>query len=50
MHIDHRHKDEKVRGVICANCNLAIGHLNESVDRALAVARYLDTNGDEVQP
>ena len=41
-HIDHDHETGEVRGVLCHNCNLAIGHLKddpELVARALAYLR-----------
>jgi hypothetical protein len=38
LHVDHDHKTNKVRGVLCSRCNLAIGHLRENpvlFDRAI---------------
>lgn len=39
--IDHDHTTGKVRGLLCHQCNIAIGHLSDSPDIALAAARYL---------
>lgn len=41
--VDHNHEpDGKVRGILCAGCNLAIGHLRDSPGRARAIADYLE--------
>lgn len=39
--IDHCHKTGKVRGLLCYNCNLAVGHLKDDPDLALSAAKYL---------
>ncbi len=44
FHVDHDHTTGKVRGLLCAGCNLAIGHLKESVATARALADYLDAH------
>jgi hypothetical protein len=41
-HVDHDHVSGKVRGLLCANCNLAIGSAGDSPDRLRAMAAYLD--------
>ncbi|WUN04179.1 endonuclease VII domain-containing protein [Streptomyces virginiae] len=44
VHVDHCHKTGRVRGVLCFNCNTAIGLLGESpgtIERAIA---YLEGN------
>ena len=41
LHIDHCHTTGKVRGLLCHNCNKAIGHLRDDPELALAVAEYL---------
>jgi hypothetical protein len=43
LHIDHCHDTGKVRGMLCAKCNTAIGLLDNDPDRAELVARYLRT-------
>lgn len=39
--IDHCHKTQKVRGLLCNLCNTALGFLGDSIERALAAAEYL---------
>ena len=39
--IDHDHKTQKVRGLLCIPCNLAIGNLKDSAANAISVAGYL---------
>lgn len=40
-HVDHNHDTGVVRALLCARCNLAIGHLKEQPVRALQAAHYL---------
>lgn len=39
--VDHCHVTGKVRGVLCNNCNRAIGLLGDNPDALLAAAAYL---------
>ena len=38
---DHCHTTGKLRGLLCTNCNTAIGLMKDSPDRLLAAAEYL---------
>ena len=40
-HIDHDHKTGVVRGILCVRCNVAIGLMGDSPDRALEIISYL---------
>lgn len=39
--VDHDHKTGKVRGLLCANCNLVLGHAKDSVQLLAASIAYL---------
>lgn len=41
-HVDHCHETGRVRGVLCENCNRAIGLLQDRPDIARAAADYLE--------
>lgn len=41
--VDHDHKTERIRGLLCDDCNLAAGKLKDNPDAALALAEYLKT-------
>lgn len=41
LHVDHCHDSKRVRGLLCAKCNTAIGLLDDDPARADAVASYL---------
>ena len=40
--IDHRHSDNQIRGVLCRECNLALGLLKDNPDRIESLLRYLN--------
>ncbi|MFE4966081.1 endonuclease VII domain-containing protein [Streptomyces sp. NPDC056660] len=44
IHVDHCHKTGRVRGVLCFNCNSAIGKLRDDPDAARRAAAYLEGN------
>ena len=40
--IDHDHKTGKVRGILCASCNSALGLFKDNMGNCLVAARYLE--------
>ena len=42
LHIDHCHDTGVVRGVLCFNCNAALGHVRDSQERLQKLVLYLN--------
>lgn len=42
--LDHCHKTEIMRGLLCTKCNLGIGYFDDNVERLLKAAIYLRRN------
>jgi len=42
--IDHNHKTGKIRGIICLNCNRAIGRCKENPLNLIKAVKYLHEN------
>ena len=40
--IDHNHETGEVRGLLCHNCNLALGSFKDSVDSLKRAIKYLE--------
>jgi len=41
LYIDHDHKTGELRGLLCHNCNLVIGHAKDSVETLESAIKYL---------
>jgi len=42
LHIDHNHKTGKVRGLLCAACNMGIGQLQDDIENLRCAILYLN--------
>lgn len=43
LHIDHCHSSGRVRGMLCARCNLTLGKVEDSIDILTKMKEYLCT-------
>jgi len=43
-HVDHDHTTDKVRGLLCHNCNLGLGHFKDDPECCKLAANYLESN------
>jgi len=41
LHVDHDHETGKVRGLICASCNVALGNFKDDVNTMANAIEYL---------
>lgn len=41
-HLDHDHKDDHVRGILCGGCNIGTGMFRDSPERLRSAAQYLE--------
>ncbi len=44
MHLDHCHETEKVRGILCASCNTALGKLGDNAQGLRKALAYLENS------
>lgn len=42
--VDHCHETLRIRGLLCNNCNVAIGFLGDSIEKAMKSIEYLKNN------
>ncbi len=40
-HVDHDHHTKEIRGILCRDCNLGIGHFEDSIELFERAIRYL---------
>jgi hypothetical protein len=41
LHVDHDHQTNKVRGLLCGNCNRALGGVRDNLEIALSLVEYI---------
>ena len=46
LHVDHNHDTGQVRGLLCGNCNRAIGLVKENIETLLNLITYLEKYND----
>ena len=44
--VDHCHASGRVRGLLCFNCNYAVGHMGEDPLRLRAAASYIEAHSN----
>lgn len=40
--VDHNHETNKVRGLLCYHCNVALGYMKDNITALLSAAKYLE--------
>jgi hypothetical protein len=50
LSIDHDHKTNVIRDLLCSNCNALLGHAEDSVSYLKACIAYLDRHADSPSP
>jgi len=43
--VDHNHKSNKIRGLLCSTCNTGLGNFFDNPETLIKAAQYLYTNG-----
>ena len=46
VHIDHNHKNNKIRGLLCGKCNLGLGHFYDNPAVLSKASKYILNDGD----
>lgn len=45
--VDHCHKTGEIRGILCGRCNLALGQVDDSIEKLTQLIAYLDRHKEE---
>lgn len=46
LHIDHCHKTGKLRGLLCGNCNVGLGHFKDNIQLLSNAIKYLEEHNN----
>ena len=49
MGIDHSHKNEKIRGILCNWCNTALGNFHDNIELLKKAILYLEVDGNDIE-
>lgn len=49
LHVDHNHKTNEVRGLLCGKCNWAIGYFNDNPELLEKAIKYLGAQSTETR-
>ena len=41
LYVDHCHDTNKIRGLLCHRCNVALGHMNDDPKQLLKAVEYI---------
>ena len=47
LHVDHDHATGAVRGLLCGDCNAALGHLHDSPEIIRRLLQYISRQSEE---
>ena len=47
LYVDHNHETNKVRGLLCSNCNFGLGQFKDSILNLQKAIKYLKENDNE---
>lgn len=47
LHVDHCHKTNKIRGLLCTRCNPGIGYFEDNIAKLEAAIKYLKSHKNE---
>jgi Autographiviridae endonuclease VII len=43
LSVDHNHETGEIRKLLCNNCNVAMGHVGDSIEHLKQLIRYLES-------